>query len=62
MKNRHRKKTTSYSVDETGNLGEITDVLYFNKKLYRALHIPVSFLDIDDAHPFSTDATETTDE
>lgn len=54
--------TTVDTIDETGNLGEITDVLYFNKKLYRALHIPVSFLDIDDAHPFSTDATETTQE
>lgn len=52
--------TTVDTIDETGNLGEITDVLYFNKKLYRALHIPTAYLDIDDSHPFSTDATEST--
>lgn len=52
------------TIDETGNLGEITDILYFNKKLYRALHIPTSRLDIDpdSDHSFSSEATEATQE
>ena len=27
-------------LDETGNLGEINDILYFQKKLYKSLHVP----------------------
>ena len=58
------KGTTVDLLDESGNLGELADILYFNKKLYRALNIPTSKLDIDpDAnHSFSIDATETTQE
>ena len=29
-------------LDETGNLGELDDILYFSKKLYRSLKIPSS--------------------
>ena len=36
------KGTTVDVLDETGNLGEINDILYFQKKLYRALKIPAS--------------------
>lgn len=58
------KGTEVNTIDETGNLGELRDIIYFNKKLYRALNIPTSKLDIDpDAnHIFSIDATETTQE
>ena len=58
------KGTEVSTIDETGNLGELRDIIYFNKKLYRALNIPTSKLDIDpDAnHIFSIDATETTQE
>jgi hypothetical protein len=34
--------TTVDTLDETGNLGELGDVLYFKKKLYTALKIPMS--------------------
>lgn len=52
------------TIDESGNLGELTDIIYFCKKLYRSLHIPSSHLDIDpDAdHTFSSDPTDTTTE
>lgn len=58
------KGTTVDTIDETGNLGELTDILYYNKKLYRALHIPTSHLDIDpDAdHSFNVEPSETTQE
>lgn len=58
------KGTTVDTIDETGNLGELNDVLYFCKKLYRAMHIPTSHLDIDpdSDHTFSTDATDSTQE
>jgi len=36
------KGTTVDVLDETGNLGEINDILYFQKKLYRSLKIPLS--------------------
>jgi len=36
------KGTTVDVLDETGNLGEINDILYFQKKLYRALKIPLN--------------------
>lgn len=39
--NRSGGKGTSVDVlDESGNLGELGDILYFSKKLYRALKIP----------------------
>lgn len=58
------KGTEVTTLDESGNLGELTDIIYFNKKLYRALNIPTSKLDIDpDAnHIFSIDSTESTQE
>jgi hypothetical protein len=34
--------TTVDTLDETGNLGELGDVMYFKKKLYTALKIPMS--------------------
>lgn len=34
------KGTTVDVMDETGNLGELNDILYFSKKLYRAMKIP----------------------
>jgi hypothetical protein len=34
--------TTVETLDETGNLGELGDVMYFKKKLYTALKIPMS--------------------
>lgn len=36
------KGTTVDTIDETGNLGEITDILYFKKKLYTALKVPTT--------------------
>ena len=58
------KGTTVDLLDETGNLGELSDILYYNKKLYRALHIPTSHLDIDpdSDHSFSMEPTDTTQE
>ena len=52
------------TLEETQNLGEITDILYLNRKLYRSLHIPMSHLNIDEDadHAFAIDATETTQE
>jgi len=41
------KGTTVDTLDETGNLGEIDDILYFSKKLYRALKIPTNRINID---------------
>ena len=35
------KGTTVDVLDETGNLGEVNDILYFQKKLYRSLKIPL---------------------
>jgi len=41
--NREGQKGTSVdTIDETGNLGEITDIVYFKRKLYSSLKIPVS--------------------
>jgi len=34
------KGTTVDTIDETGNLGELSDVLYFKRKLYNALNVP----------------------
>jgi antitoxin component of RelBE/YafQ-DinJ toxin-antitoxin module len=50
------------TLDETGNLGEINDILYFNKKLYKALKIPFSRIDInpDGDKDFDWDSTRIT--
>jgi hypothetical protein len=58
------KGTNVETLDETGNLGELNDIIYLAKKLYRALKVPSSHLDIDpdSDHTFSVDSTETTQE
>jgi len=35
-----QKGTTVDTIDETGNLGELADILYFKRKLYTALKVP----------------------
>lgn len=43
FQNRSGGKGTQVDVlDESGNLGELEDILYFNKKLYKAMGIPQS--------------------
>jgi len=58
------KGTTVDVLDESGNLGELTDIIYFAKKLYRALKIPSNRIDInpDGDKDFSYDETRTTKE
>jgi hypothetical protein len=41
------KGTTVDVLDESGNLGELDDILYFARKLYRAMKIPSNRLSID---------------
>ena len=41
------KGTTVDVLDESGNLGELGDVLYFARKLYRSLKIPMNRVKID---------------
>jgi len=56
--------TTVDVLDESGNLGELDDILYFAKKLYKALKIPSSRIDInpDADKDFSYDDSRTTKE
>lgn len=58
------KGTTVDVLDESGNLGEMTDILYFAKKLYRAMKIPSNRIDINPEgdKDFSFDETRTTKE
>jgi hypothetical protein len=58
------KGTTVDVLDESGNLGELDDILYFSKKLYRALNIPSSRIDInpDADRDFEFDSTRVTKE
>ncbi len=51
-------------LDETGNLGELDDILYFYKKLYKALKIPSSriSLDPDADNEYDWDSTRVTKE
>ena len=58
------KGTTVETIDETGNLGELGDILYFYKKLYKSMKIPSSRISIDpDADStFNYEATETSKE
>lgn len=58
------KGTTVDVLDESGNLGELNDILYFAKKLYRAMKIPSSRVDInpDGDKEFNYDDTRTTKE
>ena len=56
--------TTVETLDETGNLGEIDDILYFARKLYRSLNIPISrlYLDQEADHTFDYETTSITHE
>lgn len=58
------KGTTVDTLDETGNLGELNDILYFYKKLYKSMKIPLSRISIDPEadHSFNYDSTETSKE
>lgn len=58
------KGTTVETLDETGNLGEINDILYFAKKLYRSLNVPLSRLQLDESsdHVFDYETTQTSKE
>ena len=58
------KGTTVDVLDESGNLGELDDILYFARKLYRAMKIPSNRIDInpDGDKDFSFDETRTTKE
>lgn len=53
------KGTTVDVLDETGNLGEINDILYFLKKVYRSLNIPSSRIDINPEADKTFDFTST---
>lgn len=56
--------TTVETLDETGNLGEINDILYFARKLYRSLNVPLSRLQLDESsdHMFDYETTQTSKE
>lgn len=56
------KGTTVDLLDESGNLGELGDILYFARKLYRSMNIPRSKLSLDPEaeHVYSYEATDTT--
>lgn len=58
------KGTTVDVLDESGNLGELDDILYFARKLYRAMKIPSNRIDINPEgdKDFSFDETRTTKE
>jgi hypothetical protein len=58
------KGTTVETLDETGNLGELNDILYFYKKLYKSMKIPLSRISIDpdQDHNFNYESTETSKE
>jgi len=49
------KGTTVDTIDETGNLGELGDIIYFYKKLYKSMKIPTSRV------PYQTDVDSTFD-
>jgi len=58
------KGTTVDVLDETGNLGELNDILYFSKKLYRSMKIPSNRIDVnpDGDKDYSYDETRVTKE
>lgn len=54
------KGTTVDLLDETGNLGELGDIMYFKKKSYSALKVPLNRIaDNQDAQDFDYDSTQT---
>ena len=57
------KGTTVEQLDETGNLGELEDIIYYSKKLYRALKLPTSKSPYNvDGAQFDYDTTTVTQE
>jgi len=62
--NRSGGKGTQVDVlDESGNLGELDDILYFSRKLYESLKIPRSRMAMgDNSSDFSFDETSTSKE
>lgn len=63
--NRSGGKGTQVDVlDETGNLGELDDIIYFARKLYRALKIPSNRVSVDPNRDmeFDYDTTRTSKE
>lgn len=58
------KGTTVDVLDETGNLGELNDILYFQKKLYKALKVPSNRIteNRDGDNTFDYDSTAVTKE
>jgi len=58
------KGTTVDVLDESGNLGELDDILYFARKLYRSMKIPSNRIDINPEgdKDFSYDESRTTKE
>ena len=53
------KGTTVDVLDETGNLGELNDILYMAKKLYQSLNIPNNRISVDPEadHEFDYEST-----
>ncbi len=43
------KGTTVDTIDETGNLGELGDIIYFKKKLYTSLRVPTTRINDDES-------------
>lgn len=63
--NRSGGKGTQVDVlDESGNLGELDDILYFSKKLYKSLNIPLNRINMnpDGDFDFDYDTTRVTKE
>jgi len=58
------KGTTVDTIDETGNLGELNDILYFQKKLYKSLNVPSNRIseNLNEDRTFDYDSTQTTRE
>lgn len=58
------KGTTVETIDETGNLGELNDIMYFYKKLYKSMKIPLSriSMDSDSDRSFDFESTQTSKE
>lgn len=52
------------TIDESGNLGELGDILYFYKKLYKSMKIPLSRLSLDPEadHGLDFESTQTSKE
>jgi hypothetical protein len=52
------------TLDEAGNLGELGDIIYFYKKLYKSMKIPLSRISMDGANEatFDFDSTQTSKE